>query len=93
MPKSTLCPPAHAGRADPRRLRDATDRLTDTLAKTIVAVLLGFAQIEQETRRERQAAGFTEAKIERLKLISITSVVVLTKELPLSPPHRKISLK
>ena len=33
-----------------------------TVGKMIAAVLLGVAQMEQETRRERQAAGIAEAK-------------------------------
>jgi DNA invertase Pin-like site-specific DNA recombinase len=33
-----------------------------TVGKMIVAVLLGIAEMEQETRRERQAAGIAEAK-------------------------------
>jgi len=33
-----------------------------TVGKMLAAVLLGIAEMEQETRRERQAAGITEAK-------------------------------
>lgn len=33
-----------------------------TLGKMLAAVLLGIAEMEQETRRERQAAGIAEAK-------------------------------
>jgi hypothetical protein len=33
-----------------------------TVGKMLGAVLLGIAQMEQETRRERQAAGIAEAK-------------------------------
>src|SRR5262249_4592432 len=57
---------ADAGRlvgAEPTgRGRDPTTRLQRAIGRMLAALLLGLAEIENEFRRERQAAGIEQAK-------------------------------